>query len=434
MENKTKKNSYKIVTILVVSIILGMFSIVHAVDNSQIYLVPYNYSPPTSVTKGLFVGDYSDNTNIYEYYVSKRYSDVYPAYVTTYIANDNKLHFIFISDGNEITDEIFQISTNTIIISSGQESFSANTYGNTRYSSIKDGHAYTDVTTNLVMNVDISQYNNFDDAFNSVVNYQESSPAYSLNYSIPAGNVIFIELPNDNVENNFTASTSSAVDHSNPWTTSNQKYGLLDSIPYIVNANISGTSNFTWYGIGSNSVFGTYKTWRSTHDIRTGKYLCIINPSYPSDTPENQALNGAINITVERAISFKVYQLNAGWTEGSIDNTATGVIYDGTYDENTSQWSTVDQNGNSSSPVSGGSNAGFSTDGITVTQWLENIAHQISGFFTGAIGAINTLISAIGNIATELHGLYVWLPPAVQGILTSALILAITIGVIKVFI
>lgn len=393
-------------------------------------------NPGTIVLRTTVSNNYYDWTS----YVSSSQELISPVY-SAIVSINGVHHLIFASlnrldsGGNYIRCKMGRLVTD---INSSNVNYNADminsTFGNNKYG---DYYYLSSSTFQTGTNLEYyyTVYDSNESALNDIVNgFISPVESYSLNYSLPAGNVIFVELP-QNVENSFIATTSSAIDHSNPWTSSNQTYGFFDSIPSAISAPLSGTQNFTWYGTGSNSVFGTFKSWRSSHDIQSGKYLAIVNPAYPNDSPENQALNGSIGIYVDKAISFKVFQLNAGWTNGTIDNSSTGTIYDGSYDPDNQTWSTVDQTtGLPSNPISGGYNAGFSTDGMTIADWLENIAHQISGFFKGAIGAVTTLANAISQFAGTLQALYIWLPPAVQAILTSALILAITIGVIKVFV
>lgn len=275
------------------------------------------------------------------------------------------------------------------------------------------------------------------DSLDDLIESYEQDPVVSqtLNYSLPAGNAIVIELGQGSnpYQISTTAINPGPVDGTG---LGGKQWGFYNSLPSTIEYPLSGAYNIAFRGYGSTSVLGQYMTYSISGDFvlenHSEKYLIIVNPLW-AYTSDGDVTNSRIDISIDKVNSFRVYPLgtqlvNGGWTSQN-----EGEYLDGNYDENTNTWYTTDEDGNIVESQVGGYNY-VDYGPQNVMQWLENIAHQISGFFTGAIGAINTLVGAISNFSSTLMSLYIWLPPAVQGILTSAIILAITIGVIKVFI
>lgn len=256
----------------------------------------------------------------------------------------------------------------------------------------------------------------------------------TLNLTLPAGNVAYIELPSSG-SIPFSASTTSALDHSTPWTGSNQTWGFSSSLPNSsFTLPLSGTSPFSWSGSGRNTIFGTYRSWSYSANVSGSQYLVVCNPAFPTDTPENQAINGPITISVGSALQYKVYSLDTEWRNGALVGESSDTTFTGNWDDTSGTWTTTnDLTGEPDTPQAGGNNIA-SESSKNINDWLQSIANSISGFFNGAIGAVTTLVSSASDFVRSISGLYSWLPSPVYSVLISALIIAITIGVIKVFI
>lgn len=82
-------------------------------------------------------------------------------------------------------------------------------------------------------------------------------------------------------------------------------------------------------------------------------------------------------------------------------------------------------------PTPGGYNEPFETESIS--DILQNFFNSFLGIFTEGHNAIRNLVENASQFVSRLSSLYSWLPPQVLGVLTSAIILAIIIGVLKVF-
>ena len=255
---------------------------------------------------------------------------------------------------------------------------------------------------------------------------------HQLSLSVPAGNALYIDV-NDVTDLSISMSMTTEVAHPYDWVT-NQYYGYASSYPASFSGNPSGSVPINWHGYGQTTLFNRYKSfsWSLIPGGPTHQYFFIVNP-YASMDEYDQSFNPTINVTVSGANGYKFYQMTGGISsDGTIGQQTDGTTASGTYDPSTEQWSTTnDQTGLPWSPSEGGGNL-ITTNSIN--DWLKTIATQISNFFQGAIGAITTLVNAGSDLMHSLSGLYSWLPTPVYSVLTSAIILVITIGVIKVFI
>lgn len=211
-----------------------------------------------------------------------------------------------------------------------------------------------------------------------------------------------------------------------------KSYFYTDTMPDTVTS--SDGEYISWTGTGGTNIYGWYYLWTSTWDNAisgTGKYLVLINPLYGIDSNGTRA-NSALDINIQSIKNFWIYPLDTRISSNGLTGESGDTIYTGEYDEEEETWITVDEDGNVVQVGVGGGN--IINTHVSINDWLQNIASQISGFFNGAIGAVNTLVQAISNFTGVLKGLYMWLPSPVLSILQSAIMLAITIGVIKVFI
>lgn len=258
-----------------------------------------------------------------------------------------------------------------------------------------------------------------------------------LTYSLPAGNALIVQVPLSNTD--IEISTVSSEPYPPNMTGLNDVVFLTtDTFPTSIGYPYTSASQVPFVGYGPTTVFGRYMTFKYAATINTDnhahKYLIVINPTYAYDS-NGQRANPRVEVKVSHAISGNVYPLytkitSGGWTTESEEGQ---VPYDIVYNDDTGMWETLDEEGNSVELTVGGSNIVTQFEN-TITGWLENIANEISSFFNGAVGAITVLANAVSNFAGTLKALYIWLPSPVLSILTSAIMLGIVIGVIKVFI
>lgn len=282
----------------------------------------------------------------------------------------------------------------------------------------------------------VPTFDSIEDGLNAVNAYIDSGGGglanpVSLTKDVPAGNALYIQIPT-NATVSISCSMSSEVAHPQSWIT-NQYWGTASGYPSSISGNPSGSTPISWNGYGDKTIFNRYKSfyWNGTVSSSDG-YIFIVNP-YASIDEYDQSFNPTIYVTVDQAKGYKYYQLTGGISSnGTIGQQSDGTTASGEYDSNTGQWTSVnDETGLPWSPSEGGGNL-ITTNSIN--DWLRTIATQISNFFQGAIGAVTTLVSAGSAFINQLISLYSWLPAPVYAVLSSALIIVITIGVIKVFV
>ena len=279
----------------------------------------------------------------------------------------------------------------------------------------------------------IPAFSNFSDGVSAVNDWINNPPPVStphnLDITLPAGNAIFIQ---------YTSSSTGSIStyfnqaHGSPYSGSNQTLSYIDSIP---SSFTSIGSPINWEGTGKTDILGRYRNFtKNLIPNPNHNYLVIVNPYFNSDyvDVEHEDSNYEISIHMTNVINAQFVALNSSVVSGSVSNSSSDENYYTEYDDSTNTWVTTDENGNPASPSPGGTILPVTSNSIN--DWLQNISNQIAGFFQGAIGAVTTLVDAGSSFFNVLVGLYSWLPPAVFSVLSSALIVIITIGVIKVFI
>lgn len=274
-----------------------------------------------------------------------------------------------------------------------------------------------------------------------------SSGPSPVSFTLQPGYVAFVDVSN---LSNVSVSLGTSVFGGAEWSprVTDQAIGVVSSRPNSFSIPISGTSPISWSGTGSKNVLGQYKNFSYSYTVTSvggTSYLCIVNPLQRSQGAQltasasmPSARMNPISVSVSSAMGVKVYSLTSSLAVGSgtLDTETDGDTWSGSPDEN-GQWAyTNDQTGDPTDidalPVGGGNDPIIGT--TSINDWLQEIANQISGFFSGAIGAVSTLVGAGSDFIHSLSGLYAWLPGPVYSVLCAALILVITIGVIKVFI
>lgn len=286
-------------------------------------------------------------------------------------------------------------------------------------------------------NISVPSFPSLGDGLFAVRDYIDNPPStvsgYPLNVNLPAGNVMFVDVRGLS-DNRFRLLTDTPSGHSQSGFRNNQYWGFLSESPASFSLPLSGTSAVPWSGYGPRTLFGQYRSFEYGYNSFSNEdYLCVVNPLYPSDVPENQATNGSITVQVDSAVQYRIVSLSTSWSGGALFSESSDQSFTGDYDSDTDTWTSInDDTGQPGQPIVGGVTDTLGTPS-TITDWLENIANSISGFFSGAIGAVTTLVNAARDFVSHLGSLYSWLPPPVYSVLTAAIILAITIGVIKVF-
>ena len=357
----------------------------------------------------------------------------------------------------------FYIASETQDAAAFITTYDGSSYGGTRYNASSfdsttslyyGGYTSTGPVIDYNYPCYIPTFSSLDDGLAAVRDWIDNpSPApapqtpHPVSFSLQPGYVAFVDVSD---LTGVSASLSTSVFGSAEWSPriTDQSIGVISSLPNSFSIPLTGTSRISWSGSGTRNVLGQYKSFAYSYSTsNTGSaYIAIVNPLQASQGSQLTALasmpssrNNPISVTVNTALSVKVYSLTASLALGSgtLDTETDGNTWSGTVDDSTGEWSFYnDQTGLptniDSLPVGGGNEPIIGE--TSINDWLQEIANNIKGFFSGAIGAVTTLVSAGSDFIHSLSGLYAWLPAPVYSVLVSALILVITIGVIKVFI
>lgn len=261
--------------------------------------------------------------------------------------------------------------------------------------------------------------------------------AQSLNYSLPPGNAIYIQVPSG-ASYTLGCRMPESVLGTNHYPGNNQAVTLVQSLPSGGSAPSSPL--IPWAQIGALSYLGLSRNATYSASVASSGYLCIVNPLYYSGTangPYEFLSNGAIDISIDLQTGFWVYPLDStlGFTSGLGLDVSTEVLdtpYTGSIDPDTGEITWEDSDGGSSAPTTGGGNLVDTSE--TIFDFLRNISQELSTFLKGPVSAIQTVVSSIRDFMSSFTQLYTWLPSPVYNLITSALMIALTIGVIKIFI
>lgn len=289
-------------------------------------------------------------------------------------------------------------------------------------------------------NPDIPVYSTLDEGLDAVVSYIENGPSQMgnvLQYSLPPGNAIYIQVP-QGASYTLRTRMPESVLGSNHYPGNNQAITLVQSLPSGGSAPTSPL--VPWQQDGALSVLGLSRNAIYQGTNASAGYLCIVNPLYYSGTangPYEFLSNGSIDISVDTQTGFVVYPLDSslGFTSGLGINVDTSILdypYTGVVDPDTGEIIWEDSNGGATAPTTGGGNLVSTSE--TIFDFLRNIGDEISTFLKGPIRAIQVVVSAIRDFLSSFTQLYMWLPSPVYNLITSALMIALTIGVVKIFI
>lgn len=264
-----------------------------------------------------------------------------------------------------------------------------------------------------------------------------SSSGSSFQYSLPPGNAIYIQV-SSGASYTLDCRMPESVLGTNHYPGNNQVATLVQSLPSGGSAPSSPL--IPWSQTGALSYLGLSRYATYSASVASSGYLCIVNPLYYSGTangPYEFLSNGSIDITIDSQTGFWVYPLDSslGFTSGLGLDVSTEVLdtpFTGSIDPDTGEIIWEDSDGGSSAPTTGGGNLVDTSE--TIFDFLRNISQELSTFLKGPVSAIQTVVSSIRDFMSSFTQLYTWLPSPVYNLITSALMIALTIGVIKIFI
>lgn len=287
------------------------------------------------------------------------------------------------------------------------------------------------------------------DTMEEAYNYAKTllPPVTSFQYSLPPGNVAYIPIPSGQSSAiTYTLTTTYYMAFGNNDTSRiNQVVTVMSSLPSSTNNVAPSSPKIPWTNNGNVNLLGVSanKIYQGSIPANYGgQYLVVVNPmTMPSQTGligGDTYTNGSINISVSAVSgSPHIYPMSESLTITPGDGIGSESSYgDSGYtyeiDPETGEIIWTDPEGGSSAPVAGGNNPMPSPN--TIFDWLRNISQQFSDFLRGPVQAVQVVVSAIRDFLGSFTQLYQWLPGPVYSLITSALMIALTIGVIKIFV
>lgn len=264
------------------------------------------------------------------------------------------------------------------------------------------------------------------------------SPSFAtLRYTLPPGNALYVQVSSGS-EYSLNVRMPESVLGSNHYPGNNQVATLVSSLPS--GGSAPSAPLVPWVQSGALSALGLSRNATYSGTTASSGYLCIVNPLYYSGTangPYEFMANGSIEITVDTQSVFYVYPLDSQlrFTSGlgiGVDTTIIDTPYDGQFDPDTGYIIWTDPEGGNQSPDFGGGNLEPVSE--TIFDWLRNISQQFADFLKGPVNAVQVVVNAIRDFMGSFVQLYSWLPTPVYQLITSALMIALTIGVIKIFV
>lgn len=255
-------------------------------------------------------------------------------------------------------------------------------------------------------------------------------------FEVPNGYVAYLHLADPTSEITLTAhfnrpSQLTGIDGDGSAWPNSQTYRYGTYLPIEpTQYPVSGSSYIRWFkAAGNQNIFG--QTLDGVAHLTGGSNLIeIYNPATQSFNLDNQqvydnpTLYGSTNGGILSCVKYELTDnITAG---GSITSGFTGGQPVPDPDEN-------DGNGNFINPST---NPGGGTDpvsGNSLQDILNNFFSRFLSIFTEGHQAIRNLTQSASQFVSHLSELYSWLPAEVLAVLTSAIILAIIIGVLKVF-
>lgn len=277
-----------------------------------------------------------------------------------------------------------------------------------------------------------------------------SSVVSSSQFEIPAGYVAYFslsDLSNDlkiyttfNNYNNIFGQSGSAWD-------TNQTFRFGASLPTSgLTYPVSGSSVFRWFkdASGKTDLLGRTKSAVAVLHP-TSNMIEIYNPYHVANGESLGWNSGNSEFKTHNSMffssagvtNFRLYPLSDEFSlasdTGVISSSDTGFtdFTDGFINSDTGEVYYQDNHGNYGVPVAGGTNAPVNDESIT--DILSGFISRFMGLFSAGHNAIRVLSQNASDFMSRLAMLYQWLPPEVLSVLSSAIILVIIIGVLKVF-
>lgn len=294
--------------------------------------------------------------------------------------------------------------------------------------------------------VNVPSYSSINDALSDIRAHIENESVTTItnNVSVPAGNVAYIKTNGVQVLDLTTTFVQYSQLFSDTWANITQKVSWEASLPSgTVTFPLNGMTGIQWTKSGNTNILGQTQNASASYQSTSNQYFVIYNPLYQQyGQGNNYDMNGTIYVSGEIA-EIKVYPLSGSVVtgQGLVSNSDSG--YDDYFelqDDGNGNLEWIDQSGNvSSGPQTGGTSllpqeATIQTLASQILNIITKVGQSIANIFNVGHSAIVTLVGHASEFVSHFQSLYSWLPADIFAVLSSAIILAITIGIIKVFI
>lgn len=332
------------------------------------------------------------------------------------------------------------------------------------------GLHYLNVGTMALSDINVPIFSSFDAGMAAAAAYLGAAvqvDEQTYRFTVPAGWVAYVQLedPTQDVEISATMFNNSALIGTNgSYWPSNAT--IRDGASYPTAGTqfpISGAQTIRWFkdAGGATNLLGQTKAARSTFTPTTN-LIEIYNPYHTGSTVYDSTEaasswlvgdpnpNLVVTVTGLSPDGLRFYPLS---DRLDVSSDAASFITSGSnddydyYKESVNQppapedadpdnplpvISFIDKNGDPTpAPTPGGENEPIQS--ASIADILTNFLNRFTSLFTEGFEAIRNLSENASQFVSRLSSLYAWLPPQILGVLTSAIILAIIIGVLKVF-
>lgn len=292
----------------------------------------------------------------------------------------------------------------------------------------------------------------FTDFNEFIIDYVPESSAFDFETTVevPSGSVAYIGIPSSGSLSIIAKTTMPMYTSigSNTWSNVPQRVKQVSSLPNSTTTfplagsaipNWTKTEPYNWLNQSKSAVTST-TSWSGSN----GNFLTFYNPVYYMDG-SIQASTNTVYLTISGYSSIRIYPLqnDMSITAGSTSTSPTDYdgYWDATITDNGDGTGSVTYNPSEGSnlpptPTSNQYNTGTSSSIIDyinqINQTLTNFAESFINLLKAPVAHIQQLVSAGSDFVSQLSSLYSWLPAEVYNTLTSAIILCISVGVLKV--
>lgn len=308
----------------------------------------------------------------------------------------------------------------------------------------------------------LSPFESLDDAVAACYDILQDSPNHGggytpsdVQFTLQPGNVAYIELADLSekvILSSAKSSYSALFQTAGSYWPGNQLYKSGMDYPIAGTVLPGATPNqIPWQKNewGSENALG--QTKQAYAEITASSNLLMIyNPYYQGDDSSTltntQLINSAIVISSKGIArnGIRVYNLKDSFSTvdgnyyygiGSTNPNGYGDYYQSENDPNATNPDVTGWTNENGDPTTAPGVTPYNDppDNDSLADVITGFLSNIGSLFTQGHDAIKNLVESSSEFTSRLSALYTWLPPQVYSVLISAIILAIIVGVLKVF-